>query len=201
MSLLIIKLLFTLFVIVMIPVYWKKYGFKNFFWLSDVGVFLTFFALWFESPLLNSMAVIGILVVELVWNVDYFFQLIFGRNLLGIADYMFDATKSKFLRALSLFHVATPIIWIWLLLKWGYDPRAVYYQIILTVIVFGLSYLFPDPTQDINWIALPKTRHWKKISSLTWLFIVIIGYPVLFIIPMHFLLKHISWFASLNHFK
>src|SRR5579883_2409752 len=107
--------LVTLFVFILIPCYWKKYGPKNFLWLSDIGVFLTFFALWLHSPLLNSMAIIGVMPFEIIWTIDYFYYLLFRRPLLNISDYMFDKSISTFIRALSLFHIVMPIIWLYLL--------------------------------------------------------------------------------------
>lgn len=187
MSLIIIKILITLFMVIWIPNYWKNYGLQNFLWLSDVGVFLTFFAVWFNSPLLISMAMIGILPAEIAWNIDFFVELFTGRNLLGIAHYMFDGRKSKFLRGISLFHVALPIIWIGYLLVWKYDSQALYYQVILTWMVFMLTYLFSDPQKNINWIFMPQVHHWK-MPGLIWLGIMLVAYPLLIILPIHLLL-------------
>lgn len=187
MSLIIIKILITLFMIIWVPNYWKNYGLQNFLWLSDVGVFLTFLAVWFNSPLLISMAVIGILPVEIAWNIDFFWELLTGRNLLGISHYMFDDRRPKFLRGLSLFHVALPIIWIGYFFVWNYDPRAFYYQIILTWVILILTYLFSDPQKNINWVFMPQVHRWK-MPSLVWLTVMLIGYPLLIIWPMHGLL-------------
>ena len=183
-----LKILVTIFLVVLIPVYWKRYGYKNFLWLSDIGVFLTFFALWFESPLLMSMAMVGVFPLEAVWIIDYFYQLFTGRTLLNLAAYMFDKKYSVFLRSLSLFHIAMPIIWIGYLYKWGYVASAFYYQVVLVWIIFIVTYFFTDPLENINWVFLPKREGWKKILPIAWLVIIIVAYPIV-LWPWHWLLN------------
>lgn len=184
----IIKILLTLFVAILIPVYWLNYGPSNFLWLSDIGLFLTVLALWFESPLLISIPAIGILPVEIAWNIDFFTRLITGYTPIGIADYMFDQKYSIFLRSLSLFHIVLPIIWIWYLHKWGYDRRAFFYMTLLGSAAFITTYVFTDPQANINWIFNPIVHHWQ-INSLAWLMVLLISFPLFIFLPMHFLLS------------
>lgn len=120
-ALLITKLVFTAFTLVLIPFYWRAHGSQNFLWLSDIALFLTLIAFWMNSSLLISVSVISFLLPEIVWNIDFFFQLLARRRLLGVTDYMFDPKRTLFLRGLSLFHIALPILWIWGLYLWGYN--------------------------------------------------------------------------------
>ena len=57
-----LKLVYTGFVVVTVPVYAVKYGFRNFLWFSDIGLLLTVPALWLESSLLASMMAVGLLM-------------------------------------------------------------------------------------------------------------------------------------------
>jgi len=75
----------TLFLLILIPIYWKIYGLKNFLWFSDIGLFLTVIALWLNSSLLITTAALLILPFELFWILDYAFRLITRRPLLGVA--------------------------------------------------------------------------------------------------------------------
>lgn len=186
----VLKIVAILFMGVLIPVYKKNYGVRNFLWFSDVGLFLTVFGLWLESPLLISMAAVGVLPFEIIWMIDYFFQLISGRSLLNIANYMFDAKYSFFLRSLSFFHIVVPIILFWLLFKWGYDARALGYQMALAWMVLVLTYFFTDPKENINWVFLPTIKKWKNISPIAWLILLLFIYPILIFLPMHILLKY-----------
>src|SRR2546430_15864438 len=84
-----LKIVFTLFVCLLLPINWRQYGAVNFLWFSDIALFLTVPALWFESSLFTSMAALAVLLPELGWNIDFFFRLITGRSLLGLSNYMF----------------------------------------------------------------------------------------------------------------
>ena len=61
------KLLYTLFLCVLVPVYWVRWGLKNFLWFSDIALLTTAGALWLESSLLASMMLLGIALPELAW--------------------------------------------------------------------------------------------------------------------------------------
>jgi hypothetical protein len=135
-----VRILYTIFVIILVPVYWKNYGPENFLWFSDIALFAVGIALWTKSRLLISMMAVGLLILEIGWNIDFFFQLITGRQLIDLTNYMFDEELSLFLRGLSLFHVFLPAIVIWLLIKWGYEPKALYWQWALAWVVLPLTY-------------------------------------------------------------
>ncbi|TIQ61536.1 MAG: hypothetical protein E5X64_42290, partial [Mesorhizobium sp.] len=47
-----ITLPYTLFVAVLTPVYWLRYGPGNFLWFSDIALFAVLIALWTGSRLL-----------------------------------------------------------------------------------------------------------------------------------------------------
>jgi len=183
----IIKILSSLFVSILIPVYWYYYGPQNFLWLSDVGLFLTVLALLMDSRLLMSMAAVGVLAFELIWCFDFLYLIIFGTSKIKLADYMFDSTYSLGLRMLSLFHIVVPIIWLFYLWEYGYDKRAMYYMTILYWLILSLSYFFTDPEKNINWVFLPNMRH-IKIGQHAWFIIMLIGFPLLVFWPVHFIL-------------
>src|SRR3712207_2725242 len=105
-----LKLAYTAFVIILVPIYAKKWGWGNFLWFSDIALLATVPAPWLESRLLASMTAVGVLLPELFWNLSFFVRLITGKRIGGLTDYMFDAGKPLFLRALSLFHVFLPLL-------------------------------------------------------------------------------------------
>jgi len=105
-----LKIAYTLFLGILVPVYWIYWGPKNFLWFSDIALLATATALWLESSLLASMMTLAVALPELAWNVDFFGRLITGRQLLGLSNYMFDQGKALPLRALSLFHVVLPVV-------------------------------------------------------------------------------------------
>ncbi len=186
-----LEIALTIFILILIPVYTKTYGIKNFLWFSDIGLFQTVLALWLKSSLLISMASVGILVLELIWCVDFFFRLVTKRSLMGHADYMFDKNLSFFVRCLSLFHIALPVIWIIFLADWGYDDRAFYFQTCVVWGVLVLTYFFTDVEENINWVFVPALHHWKRLPSSVWLVTIMIGYPAFVMFPIHLLLEKI----------
>ncbi|MBW7468820.1 hypothetical protein ABID22_003509 [Pontibacter aydingkolensis] len=184
-----LKLAYTLFVMVLVPVYWVKYKPANFLWFSDIALFSVGIALWTESRMMVSMVAVGVLALELFWNVDYLGSLMLRKPLFGLSDYMFDSTKSFFLRGLSLFHVVLPAIVIWLLLNWGYDTRAIYYQTLLIWIVLPIVYLFTDPKENINWVFGPGSKPQNKIPRVLYFWIMMVFFPLVVFLPSHFMLK------------
>lgn len=61
-----IKILYTLFVCLLTPVYWVEYGPANFLWFSDIALLVTVTALWLENRLLASMMTVAALLLEVV---------------------------------------------------------------------------------------------------------------------------------------
>ena len=60
-----LKLAYTAFMAVLVPVYWYYYGPTNFLYFCDVALFLTLAGIWLESPLLVSMCAVGIVAPQI----------------------------------------------------------------------------------------------------------------------------------------
>ena len=108
-----LKLAYTAYVVVLIPVYWHYYGPTNFLYFCDLALIITLIGIWPENALLISKCCVGILVPQLVWLADFGSNLA-GVPLTGMTDYMFDTNHSLFLRGLSLFHGWLPILLVYL---------------------------------------------------------------------------------------
>jgi hypothetical protein len=170
-----------------VPVYARDYGPKNFLWFSDIALFGSCVAMWVESPLLAGMMALAVLLPEIAWNLDFFAHLLIGRRVLGLSDYMFDAQKPRYLRALSLFHVFLPALLVWMVYRLGYDPRALFAQTAVSLIVLPLTYLLTKPSQNINWVwglAGPQ----KVMPPLVFLVLLTILFPVVIYLPTHLVL-------------
>src|SRR5712672_627010 len=92
-----LKLAFTAFMAVLVPVYLHNYGATNFLYFCDTALLLTLISIWTENSLPVSMAAVGILIPQFFWCVDFFYQLL-GFRLTGLTGYMFDSQTSLFLR-------------------------------------------------------------------------------------------------------
>jgi len=191
-----LKIGYTLFVGVLVPVYFKHYGPANFLWFSDIALLGMVPGLWAESPLIVSMMTLAVVLPEIVWNVDFFGRLLFGRAPFGLAGYMFDSRWSPFIRGLSLFHVGLPVVLVWALTQLGYDPRALSAQTVLGAIVLILSYLLTDPAENTNWVFGPGTKPQRWIAPPVYLAMVIVGFPLVIYWPTHLVLERlfvIAW--------
>ena len=87
-----LKLLYTAFMLVLVPTYWHQYGPTNFLYFCDVALFFALGAVWLESPLLASMPAVGILMPQALWCVDFIGSCL-GVPVMGMTDYMFDEKK------------------------------------------------------------------------------------------------------------
>ncbi|HEY4821281.1 MAG TPA: hypothetical protein VIH62_10575, partial [Xanthobacteraceae bacterium] len=139
-----LKLAYTAFMAVLLPVYWANYGPTNFLYFCDVALLITLVGIWIESPLLISMCAVGILASQALWVVDFLSNLI-GWPLTGMTDYMFAADHSLFLRSLSLFHGWLPFLLVYLVWRLGYDRRGFPAWTGLAWILVLICFLFMPP--------------------------------------------------------
>src|SRR3990172_4466548 len=184
-----IKIAYTLFAVITVAVYAVKYPLGNFLWFSDIALVLTAPALWFESSLLASMLAVGTLLPEVFWNAGFFGRLFTGKRLAGLTDYMFDAQKPRYLRALSLFHVFLPVLLLWMIARLGYSPKALIAQTALAWPVLPLTYGTTDPAKNINWVFGPGLVQRNRLSAMLYLGLLMIAFPVLVYLPTHLLLQ------------
>ncbi len=188
-----VKLGYTLFVIVLVPVYWLQYGPENFLWGSDIALFVTLLALWMENALLASMMALAILLPELAWNLDFFWRLVFGADsieLLG-TRYMFDTELPLLVRGLSLFHVMLPVLLVWLVYRLGYARRALIYQTVVAWVVLPATYLLTDPSANINWVRGLGREPQDWMPAPVYLILLMIAFPLVVYLPTHLLLKRL----------
>jgi hypothetical protein len=183
-----VKLFYTLFVCVLVPVYWRHYGLANFLWFSDLALLIGLAATWLESPLLASMQAVSVLLLELVWIIDFLVRLVSGKPIIGIAEYMFKSDKPPFVRGLSLFHLVLPFFLLWLVYVLGYDSHALIVQTFLFWTVVLVCYFFTRPSDNINWVFGIGDRRLQKISSALYLALLMVSVPICVYLPTHFFL-------------
>jgi hypothetical protein len=179
-----IKISYTTLAIIIFPIYLYKYGAVNFLWFSDIAFFMMVPALWFKSRIISSMMAIGVLPIETIWLVSLFT----GGAFLGIANYMYDTELPLWLRLLSFFHFAVIGAIIYMIGKFGYDKRALFPQIILSLIVVFLTRNFSDKVDNINMVFLPEAFS-GYMSENFYTVAMPVALVFIFIIPTHFILK------------
>lgn len=144
-----VKVLYTTFLAVLVPVYWSKYGPTNFLYFCDVALFLALIGVWWEKRIFASMAAVGILLPQMLWVVDFAGNFA-GVQLTGITNYMFDEGRSLFLRGLSLFHGWLPFLLVFMVWRLGYDKRAIIGWTVTAWVLVLISYLvMPAPGAEL----------------------------------------------------
>jgi hypothetical protein len=191
-----LKLAYSAFMAVLVPVYWYYYGPTNFLYFCDIALILTLVGIWIESPLLVSMCAVGILAPQVVWVIDFVANLI-GLPLAGMTDYMFNPNTWLFLRGLSLFHGWLPFLLVFLVWKLGYDRRALAAWTALAWVLLVICFVFmPPPRLDPGLIPVNINYVWGMsdnvaqtwVAPWVWFAGLIIGLPALLFAPVHFLL-------------
>jgi len=189
-----IKLVYTLFVMVLVPVYWAQRGPANFLWASDIALLVTVAALWRESRFLSSTMAVGVLLPELGWNVDFFLRLAIGADLVGLnaTGYMFNPDYPRVLKALSLFHVFLPVLLLWLVARLGYDRRALPAQTLLTWVLLPVCYAFTGPERNLNWVFGLGSPPVALLPGIGHVLALMIVSPLCLFYPAHRLLRRIG---------
>ena len=196
-----LKIAFTAFMAVMVPVYWYHYGPTNFLYFCDVALFLTLAGIWMESALLISMCCVGILLPQALWCVDYVVVLC-GGTLTKMTNYMV-ADSPLFLRGLSLFHGLLPFLLVYLVWRTGYDRRAFLQWTALAWVLCLIAYFcLPDLTEphpgdltpkNVNFVfgmddKVPQSLMPPPLYLVCWMLTLV----VVVYLPTHWLLRRFA---------
>lgn len=185
------KLAYTAFVLCIVVIWWRNYGWKNFLWFSDIAFIGAVPAMWLEHVALSSVLAVAVLVPEILWNVDYAGRLLLRRRITGLTDYMFEPERPLILRALSLFHVPLPLVLLWLLAAYGYDARvALPGAIVLAAIVLPWSRWVSTPDKNINWTYGLGARR-VTWPATVYVPVLCFGFVAFVFIPTHWVLSRL----------
>jgi len=149
------KLAFTAWMLVWVPLYWIGNGAANFLWICDFANFAMLYALWRESSLVASSQLAGVLFIQSLWAIDFFGGAIAGAHPIGGTEYMFDPAKPLWLRALSLFHLWSVPLLVWMVRRLGHDPRGWKLQTGIAAVLFPAGVLLGTREQNLNWMYAP----------------------------------------------
>ena len=186
-----LKILWTAWIIVWIPVYWRQYGLQNFLFFCDIGNILIGVGLWLESPLIFSWQACGVLLFQIVYTADLAGALLTGRHIVGGTEYMFDAAIPLLTRLLGLFHVVTPPLLLWAIWHLGYDSRGWRLQTLTTWIVVPINY-FWRPEHDVNWARGLFFRQQHIVPGPVYLLAYLAVVPLLVYFPTHLFLTWLT---------
>lgn len=127
-------------------IYW---GPSSFLYLCDVALVLTCIGLFSGNTLLISSQAVSSVLLDSFWVVDVLVRIISHHHIIGGTEYLFDAHYPIWVRAMSLFHAALPIVLLAAIRRNGYDSRGFRVQVAIAAIAMIAS-RFADPAKNIN---------------------------------------------------
>ncbi len=187
-----LKIVWTVWVAVWAPLYWKQYGAQNLLYFCDLGNFFIATALWRESPLLFSWQATGLLLFQSLYTIDLLGAVLSGRHVIGGTEFMFDYKVPLYLRLLSLFHLVAPPLLLWAVWRLGYDRRGWKYQILTAWVVVPINH-FWRPQFDVNWARGPFSHEQQVMPGWMYLLGYLIVVPLLVYWPTH---RALRWWTS-----
>ena len=185
-----LKIGWTVWLAIWVPVYWRRYGAQNFLFFCDIANVLIGIGLWLESALIFSWAACGVLLFQTLYTVDLAGALLTGHHLVGGTEYMFDPHVPLSIRLLSLFHLATPPLLLWAIWRLGYDRRGWMLQTLTACVVVPINY-FWRPEQDVNWARGLFFREQHAMPGWMYLVGYLIVASLLVFYPTHLFLERL----------
>ncbi len=187
-----LKLTWTLWLLVWAPLYWHQYGAQNFLFFCDLGNILIDLGLWLESPLIFSWQACSLLVFQSLYIIDLLAAFVTRHHPIGGTEYMFDAHIPLLVRLLSLFHLVTPPLLLWLIARLGYDYRGWKLAALATWIVVLINY-FWRPGDDVNFARGLFFREQHTFPGWFYLLLYFTLVPALVYWPTH---RFLLWFSQ-----
>ena len=127
----------------------------------------------------------AVLIIDVLWSIDVASAFLTGTHIIGGTEYMFDPAIPVHIRLMSLFHVFTPPLLIYAVLRLGYDRRGILLQSGLTWIVLLLTFLYTEPVRDINWVFGLFGKQQSFLDPWIYLVFTMLGYPLIIYLPTH----------------
>jgi hypothetical protein len=183
-----LKIGWTLWLLVWVPIYWRQYGAQNFLFFCDVGNFLIAIGLWSESRLILSWQAVGLLVFQTLYAIDLLGAVLSRHHIIGGTEYMFDPKVSLLVRLLGLYHFIVPPLLLWAVRRLGYDECGWKLQTLTAWILVPINF-FWRPEFNVNWAR--GIVHEQHILP-AWLYLAayLIVVPLAVYWPTHWMLSH-----------
>ena len=179
-----------LWLVFWLVVYWHSWGPLNFLHFCDISEILACVGFMVDGPLLVSSQAVASLFVDAAWTLDAGCAFFLRRHLIGGTEYLFDPSHALWVRLLSLFHIALPVLLLWALHRCGYDRRGLPLQLAIALPGFIAS-RFAPASQNLNYAYADPFFHrqWGPAP----LHIVVIFHFMLFAVylPTHLILKRV----------
>lgn len=182
-----LKIIWTVWLLVWAPVYWRQYGAQSFLYFCDIGNVLIAIGLWAESPLILSWQAVSLLVFQSLYALDLIGAFVSGHHAIGGTEYMFDPKIPLLVRLLGLYHLIVPPLLLWAVRRVGFHSGAWKWATLEAWIVVPINFSW-RPQYNVNFAR--GIGHEQHVMP-AWLYL--IGYltvvPLVIYWPTELLLK------------
>lgn len=182
---------FTLWMVAWVPVVLATQGPQNFWWLCNLAQFVLLIAVWTSDRLLVSSQAGTVVLVGLVWTLDFVAGLALGKSPAGVTSYMFSDELPLALRATSTYHIWLPLFVLWLCRRQGFDDRGVWLQCIIGTLAIIGGWQFGDPVRNLNYTMAPFGIAQTWIPQSAWIPVLCVGTALLVYLPGHWIVRAI----------
>jgi hypothetical protein len=169
--------LFIGLIAILIP--FRDSVFSNAFYFCYFGLVFIGLGMFFKKPLLIVSQLNILLIPLIMWNLDFFYNLILNESFLGITDYLFGARRGFLANFISSQHLyLIPFAFIGLyLIRSNFNKRvfrdSLIFSFVQLVAVFALSRVYSNYELNVNWVyyssfniplPFPYVVNWFLIS-------------------------------------
>ena len=170
-------------VAVFVPAWYAAYGAWHFLFLCNLGVLVTAAGLWFDKPVLLSSQAVAAPGIAALWLLDVAWRLATGTHLHGGTAYLWDPAIPAVVRALSLYHVAWPLLLVACLHRVGYDRRGFPLQVAIAVVVFIVGLWLAPAAENLNYVIAapgraPHAEPWRHALANLAILVVAVYWPL-----------------------
>lgn len=186
-----LKLAFTAFIVLWLPLVITSLGWQNLLWLCDLANLLVLIGLWLESRLLLSSQLVATLVIGLAWTIDLVSALALGVHPFAATAYLFDASQPLAPRLASSFHIGIPLVLLFAVSRLGHDSRGWQLQTAICWIVLPLGAWLTDAERNLNWVEAPFGVEQTWLPNPVYLLACMLAYPLILYLPAEALLRRL----------
>ncbi|MAE42732.1 hypothetical protein CMO93_03095 [Candidatus Woesearchaeota archaeon] len=164
--------------------------FSQVFWFCNTGIYLLAFGFYFRKSIILTGILIGALVAQIPWVLDFLVQLFTDYSLFGVASYMFDYSFNNIRFYVELDHLFIIPIAIYGTYKLGFHKYGWVFAAIVTLILNAAAYNFSSLEDNVNCVFYSCFD--EQISPKEHPFVYMIGFSFLIVFAM-FVLNQIIY--------
>lgn len=176
-------------------------------WFSSAGLGVTTLALFTRSSFLITSMFSALTVIEGVWDVGFFSQLLFHKKISGVAEYAFASNYPKWEFFITLYHLLIIPVIIFALIKvkkihkFGWLGATLF-----TSIVVFLTYFLVQSPENINCIKTIDYcqtffRPLYRFDNPLRIFVGIFVATLFLYLPLNLILIRVGDFLRRNYFE